>query len=134
MELAIGVIAGSLPSLKPLFNWFLKTARGITSSGKSRKGGVTGYNGPTSLGYQDMQSGSGRRSIALRTLTNHAGSPTDNDPYDITITTQRQKPKPKDPWDIESAKISDESISPLQSKNPGQRGILMTREVQVTEG
>ncbi|PVH98848.1 hypothetical protein DM02DRAFT_484891, partial [Periconia macrospinosa] len=29
IELTIGIIAASLPSLKPLFNWFLKTARGI---------------------------------------------------------------------------------------------------------
>ncbi|CAI6334434.1 unnamed protein product [Periconia digitata] len=129
VELTIGIIAGSLPSLKPLFNWFLQTARAITSGGRSRA--AKGYKGPISLGYQDMPGDSSRRSIALRSFPTTTGSPTNGEsPYEVHVTTKRQGQRPKDPWDIESAKISDESIQPLHINEPG---ITMTREVRVTD-
>ena len=45
IELTVGIIAASLPTLKPLFNWFLETARAITSGSRTKHSGykVSGY-------------------------------------------------------------------------------------------
>jgi len=41
IELDMGMIAASLPALKPLFSWFRDTARGLT--GKSKSTSADGY-------------------------------------------------------------------------------------------
>ncbi|KAF2469141.1 uncharacterized protein BDR25DRAFT_229933 [Lindgomyces ingoldianus] len=130
IEFTIGIIAASLPALKPLFNWFLETARAITSGGRSKGSGykASGYKGAGSLGYQKQASDS--RSIALHSLTSKGDSTPGGykNPYNVRVTTKGEK----DTWDMERAKTSDESILPLQRPEPGSHQIVMTREVRVS--
>ncbi|KAF2662041.1 hypothetical protein K491DRAFT_710453 [Lophiostoma macrostomum CBS 122681] len=129
IEFTVGIIAASLPSLKPLFNWFLETARAITSGGRSKGGDyrASGYNAG-SLGYQKQSDGS-NRSIALQSLTNKGASP-----YNVRVTTAPTGLADKEAWDMVHAKESDESIRPLQYPHAaaGRNGIVMTREVRIS--
>ncbi|OMP86311.1 hypothetical protein BK809_0003481 [Diplodia seriata] len=73
IELNIGIVAACLPALKPLFNWFLETARAITSSGgRSGNRRPTGYAGygsrSTTLGYMKQQD-----SFAMASLSRPRG-------------------------------------------------------------
>ncbi|KAL1652045.1 hypothetical protein SLS58_000169 [Diplodia intermedia] len=73
IELNIGIVAACLPALKPLFNWFLETARAITSSGgRSGTRRPTGYAGygsrSTTLGYMKQQD-----SFAMASLSRSRG-------------------------------------------------------------
>ena len=130
IEFTVGIIAASLPSLKPLFNWFLETARAITSGGRSRASEyrASGYKAG-SLGYQ-KQSDSSNRSIALQSLTNNKGA----SPYNVRITTAPTGLADKEAWDMVHAKESDESIRPLQYPHvaAGRNGIVMTKEVHIS--
>ncbi|KAF2111020.1 hypothetical protein BDV96DRAFT_500396 [Lophiotrema nucula] len=131
IEFTIGIIAASLPALKPLFNWFLETARAITSGGRTRGSGykASGYKGANSLGYQKTSETSG--SIALQSLSGK-GDPTPKNPYHVRVTTRPTGLADKEAWDMERAKTSDESILPLQHPDPGTTGIVMTREVRIS--
>ncbi|ORX97794.1 hypothetical protein BCR34DRAFT_607135 [Clohesyomyces aquaticus] len=132
IEFTIGIIAASLPALKPLFNWFLDAARAITSGGRTKGSNgykASGYKGAGSLGYQKQTSDS-NRSIAMHSLTSK-GEPTPGghkNPYNVRVTTVGEKEQ----WDMERAKNSDESILPLQRPDPGTNHIVMTREVRVS--
>lgn len=134
IEFTIGIIAASLPSLKPLFISFLETARAITSGGRSKGSyGPSGYKGAASLGYL-KQNESAKGSIALQSLTTQ-GTGTPKSPYNVRVTTQPTGLADKEAWDMMHAKNSDESIAPLQSPSRlehGQNGIVMTREVRVS--
>ncbi|GME41292.1 Bacterial alpha-L-rhamnosidase [Neofusicoccum parvum] len=84
IELNIGIIAASLPALKPLFNWFLETARAITSSGgRSGNRRPSGYNAygsrSAALGYMKQPESS---SFALGSMSRSRGeADTKMDPY-----------------------------------------------------
>ncbi|EOD50312.1 putative phosphatidylserine decarboxylase protein [Neofusicoccum parvum UCRNP2] len=84
IELNIGIIAASLPALKPLFNWFLETARAITSSGgRSGNRRPSGYNAygsrSAALGYMKQPESS---SFALGSMSrSHGEADTKMDPY-----------------------------------------------------
>ncbi|KAF2002055.1 hypothetical protein P154DRAFT_431759 [Amniculicola lignicola CBS 123094] len=136
IEFTIGIIAASLPSLKPLFNWFLQTARAITSGGRTKGSGykASGYNQPNALGYHKTTEGS-HRSIALQSLGSKGDttpSSYSKNPYNVRITgAPPTSQAEKEIWDMDRAKTSDESILPLQSPPVGPHGILMTREVRV---
>ncbi|OJD40489.1 phosphatidylserine decarboxylase [Diplodia corticola] len=66
IELNIGIVAACLPALKPLFNWFLETARAITSSGgRSGIRRPTGYGSrSTTLGYMKQHDSFAMASIS----------------------------------------------------------------------
>lgn len=75
IELNIGIIAASLPALKPLFNWFLETARAITSSGgrtgNRRPSGYNGYGSRSAtLGYLKQPDSS---SFAMASMSRSRG-------------------------------------------------------------
>lgn len=70
IELNIGIVAASLPALKPLFSWFLDTARAITSSGGGGNRRPTGYSRSASLGYQKQPDSS---SFALTGMSRSRG-------------------------------------------------------------
>jgi len=129
IELSIGIIAASLPSLKPLFNWALNTARAITSGGRTRATG-TAYKGPNSLGYHDMGDQSNSRSIHMQSLKSRGDSTTGETrrPYSVQISTLPTGLADREAWDMVNAKDSDESIRPLE---PGPKDIVMTTEVRV---
>ncbi|KAF2205511.1 hypothetical protein GQ43DRAFT_362224 [Delitschia confertaspora ATCC 74209] len=127
IELTIGIIAACLPALKPLFNWFLETARAFTT-GQGRTTGYNknGYKNGASLGYQ-KHSDRSSKSIGMNSLTNKSmDSP--KHPYNVRVIATEDKD-----WDMDRAKTSDESIIPLQQRpSPGQNGIVLTREIRVT--
>ncbi|KAF2675877.1 hypothetical protein K458DRAFT_482124 [Lentithecium fluviatile CBS 122367] len=133
IEFTIGIIAASLPSLKPLFNWFLEAARAITSGSRSKgTGRASAYKNRNSLGYQDVGDRSDK-SINLQSFTSRgASSNTSGNPYNVRITTSHTGLADKEAWDMVHAKNSDESIRPLQPPVVAHNGILMTKEVRVS--
>lgn len=134
IEFTVGIIAASLPSLKPLFNWFLDAARAITSGGRSRgTGKASGYKGPNSLGYHDMGDKSGN-SIAMQSFsTKGEQTPSSSKhPYNVRVTTHHTGLADKEAWDLVRAKNSDESILPLQHPEAGTNGIMVTRDVRIS--
>lgn len=121
IELTVGIVAASLPALKPLFNWFLDTARAFTSATRTKNNGYNNYHkGASSLGYQKQTEDS---SIGLHSLATKTDSP--RDPYSVDVLHPHEKE-----WDMEIAKKSDDSILPQQGRPTGQ-GIVMTREIHV---
>jgi hypothetical protein len=138
IEFTVGIIAASLPTLKPLFNWFLETARAITSGGRSK--GTSGYRasaygkGANSLGYHQHTSSS-NPSIALQSIESkgdaNPGSYNRRGPYNVKVTSDATGVADKEAWDIMGAKNSDESIRPLQQPEHNPSGIVMTREIRI---
>ncbi|KAF2274319.1 uncharacterized protein EI97DRAFT_125978 [Westerdykella ornata] len=133
IELTVGIIAASLPSLKPLFVSILDTARAITSGGRTKATGYghSGYGkGAGSLGYIKQPDAS-NRSIAMQSLTSKEDSGPQS-PYKVRITTQPTGLADKEAWDMVHRKASDESMYPLQAEQQDPRGIVMTKEVRVS--
>jgi hypothetical protein len=133
IEFTIGIIAASLPTLKPLFNWCLEAARAITTGrGTDGTRRASAYNNRNSLGYQDMGDRSDK-SINLQSITSRGGSSaTSSNPYKVRITTSPARFADKESWDTVLSKHSDESIQPLQSPTAVHNGIMMTREVRIS--
>jgi len=105
IELDMGIIAASLPALKPLFSWFRDTARGLTGKQKSASAEV----------YQRQIRAADIDGFALMEYGSKG---------EVKITS-----RPRDHMD-EWAKSSQESILP-HDKRPGKAGITVTRSVQV---
>jgi hypothetical protein len=133
IEFTIGIIAASLPALKPLFNWFLEAARAITTGRGSRETGrASAYMNRTSLGYQDMGDKSDK-SINLQSFTSGgASSAASGKPYNVRITAPHTGIAGNGAWDMVHTKQSDESIRPLQPPVAVHNGIMMTKEVRVS--
>ena len=112
IEFDVGIIAASLPALKPIFNWFLGAARGFTS----RTARATAA--PNSLGYQ-KQSERSDRGIVL------------NEYNSRTTNTVRISSRPPNSNMWSGAKNSDESILPLHNMEDKPNGIVVTRDVHV---
>lgn len=133
IELTIGILAASLPALKPLFNWALDTARGYSSNGRTNgKFRPSAYAAAHSLGYHNMASQE-NRSIPMRSLRGE-GERTNRsrDPYSVQVSTNHPEHSgkaDKDAWDIVNAKDSTESINSL---GPGPKDIMMTTEVRIS--
>lgn len=132
IELTIGIIAASLPSLKPLFISFLESARAITSGGRTKGSAFkpSGYKQAGSLGYHKQDDNSSR-SIALNSLASK-GTGTPTSPYNVKVTSHATGLADKEAWEMLQAKNSDESIRPLQHPERPVNGIVMTREVRIS--
>lgn len=140
IELSVGIIAASLPALKPLFNWCLETARAITSgSGNRSKRSGYGYKRNSSLGYLKADEASSR-SVALESIQSRMNNPTGGkSPYHVRVTCESvdlttrgiRKDEHGGKWDMEGAKKSDDSILPLQRPPVGHE-IVRTTEVHVS--
>lgn len=131
IEFTVGIIAASLPTLKPLFNWFLETARAITTGSRS-KGGSYKHGGSNSKGYQNKTE-QWSKDIAMDSFPSKGDSSPSSSrgPYHVRITTQPTGLAEKEAWE-EHRKDSDESIMPLQAHHAlSSNGIVMTREVKV---
>lgn len=133
IELSIGIIAASLPSLKPLFITLLDGARSFATGGRSKATGYSpnGYKGAGSLGYI-KQPDSGSKSIALESINSKSNSSGPQSPYNVRITTQPTGLAEKDAWEAMERKPSDESMYPLQPEPRDHHGIVMTKEVRVS--
>jgi hypothetical protein len=109
-EMYAGIIAASLPGMKPLFAWFYDTAL-------SRRPGNSAYKTPNTLGYRRQTHPSDREAFAL-------------EPYAEGQTVQVTT-KEKSEWEMERAKCSEESILCHNLAEENKRGIRVTREVQI---
>lgn len=128
IEFTVGIVAASLPTLKPIFNWFLETARTFTTGGRSRGGSYKA--GSKSRGYQNKTE-QWSKNIAMNSYPSkgaESSSTSSQSPYHVSITGVADK----EGWEAHR-KESDESIMPLQqtrhTRNP--TGIMMTREITV---
>lgn len=114
IEFDVGIIAASLPALKPLFSWFLGAARGLTTRSPQAT------NAPNSTGYQ-KQSEHSDSGIVL------------NEYNPQTANTVRISSRPSNNmvWNGGTAQNSDESILPLHNTEEKPNGIVVTRDVHV---
>ncbi|KAK7513601.1 phosphatidylserine decarboxylase [Phyllosticta citriasiana] len=156
IELNTGIIAASLPSLKPLFNWALQTARAITSSGGRTNNGphrprASPYGTYHGHGYVKQMESS---SVALSSMPNATYDGTRGDPYVAEITCgggpdlergvgesegrsgsqQSESLSAGKEWETEARKNSGDEILDREPKpmNFAGGGILRTTEVSVS--
>lgn len=112
IELDSGLIAASLPACKPLFNWCLGAARGLTS--RAQKGN-------TSLGYRKQSERSGR-GIALELC--------ECDPANsVRISSRRPNGSH---WTVGLAQDSDENILPLHNVEEKPGTIIVKKDILVS--
>jgi hypothetical protein len=114
IELDMGIVAASLPSLRPLFSWLGDAARSI--SGRTAK--TNGYKSRVGEGYQ-------RRA-----------RPSDGEAFDMAdygsgggVKISSGPTKRIGNWTIDGAKSSEESILPREER--AKSGIVVTKSVQV---
>ena len=122
VELDVGIIAGSLPAIKPLFNRFLNAARGLTS-GPSKSSGLGDRN---MLGYQKYAEQSGH-DIDLVDYDNTGKS-------SVRISAQAPGVTDKVAWSMERAKSSEDSILPHHNFDNMPNAIVVTSDVRVSRG
>ncbi|KAK8240245.1 phosphatidylserine decarboxylase [Phyllosticta capitalensis] len=152
IELNTGIIAASLPSLKPLFNWALQTARAITSSGGRTNAAPRPRPSYHGHGYVKQMESS---SVALSSMPNATYDGTRGDPYIAEITCgagpdlergngeqqigrsgsrQSENESTGKEWETDARKNSGEEILSREPKtlNFASGGILRTTEVSVS--
>ena len=127
VEFTIGIIAASLPALKPFFNWFFETARAFTSAGRTKMGdykggsGLRGYQNTTEQWGKNIQMDSlpGNTAVYSQTSSNKG--------YDVQVTGVADR----EGW--EAHRKSDESIEPLRQPRHtlAPHGIVVSREISV---
>lgn len=132
IELTVGIVAASLPSLKPLFHWALHTVNAISSSGRTRSPGVHSvYVGARSLGYCNMSQDS--KGIQMQSINGKGtaqGGP--KRPYNVHVTTHKSHGSleaDQEAWDVVKAKESTESTSPIIM---GPKDIMLTTEIHIS--
>lgn len=132
IEMCTGIIAASLPTLKPLFKDILDTARGLTAGTRSR-GGSYKMRSKSSLGYSKTTDPWKSKEIALDSYTsNEASSPASSKaPYHVRITTHSAAMDDKEGRNTNREDI-EEGSWPLQSHQAlKSNGIVRTREISV---
>lgn len=115
LELWIGIIAASLPALKPLFSWFYDTARGITKGSRGTGLGST----PVGGGYQKQTAS------ADIVLNDYKGGPSvriSANPYDRNNKGRG----------LGEGKSSEDSILSHNGRDETPNSIMVTRKVQVS--
>ena len=115
IEFNVGIIAASLPALKPMFNWCLGAARSFTT--RSQRGAVA----PNSLGYQ-KQSERSDKAIVLDEFN----------PRSANTVRISSNPSHGNLWSVGPGKESDESILPLHNVKEKPGNIVVTRGVHVS--
>ena len=139
----VGIMAGCLPSLKPLFNWFLETAKALTTGSYNRTR-PSDYKRTASLGYFKQQEMSGR-SVELGGIPSQTTQVDNNSaakgPYAVRVTSGVVSRYGQDVashslslgddkmWEMGRAKTGGDSILPLRK---GHGGIVRTTEVTVS--
>jgi hypothetical protein len=120
IELTIGIIAASLPPLKPLFKSFRDATRSLTSSKTKDLRGL-GYTMQSS-GYHEIDKEPGN-SIALQSMS------TGNQ---VQVSCQHELAKNETKTTISDPRGSDDSIVQLQDPEVGHNGIMIKKEVLIT--
>jgi hypothetical protein len=126
-------MSASLPSLKPLFNWFLETAKALTTNSRTRTRTGTqlsGFKRQSSMNYFKSETHKSRRdgafeleSVAASERTENGGTSKGRDMYSVQVTGEG--------WDVEKAADgSNEAILPIQGvRSPNK--IMVTTNVVV---
>ncbi|KAL1596353.1 hypothetical protein SLS60_008999 [Paraconiothyrium brasiliense] len=133
IELTIGIVAASLPALKPLFNWALQTVSAISSGGRTKgTGRPSAYTGAHSLGYHNMES-QHDKGIPMHSIRSRRETITEPSyPYSVQVSTQHSQLSgraDKEAWDVINSKDSNESTRPFDL---GPKDISVTTEVRIT--
>jgi len=124
-------MSASLPALKPLFNWFLETAKALTTNSRTRTGTqLSAYKRNSSLNYFKSDTHKSRRdgtfeleSVAASERTDNGGTSRGRDMYSVKVTGEG--------WDAEKAvEGSNEAILPIQGVR-SQNEIMVTTNVVV---
>lgn len=130
IELTLGIISASLPSLKPLFNWFLETAKAFTTNSRSRTGTQnSGFKRNSSLNYFKSDTFKSKNdgafelaSVTASERTENGGTGRGRDMYSVKVTGEG--------WDAEKGRYeSDEAILPIQGGDGNE--IMVTKSVVV---
>lgn len=120
VELDVGIIAGSLPAVKPLFNRFLDAARGMTSK-PSKSSGLEGGN---ASGYQKHPQQSDRQ-IALVSVGKAGKLP-------VRVSAPRPRSTDKFSWNMERAHSSEDSILVYHDTDDPPNAIAVARDVRIS--
>lgn len=113
IELYVGIIAASLPALKPLFSWLHSTALGMTKGTRGTGLGST----PVGGGYQKQ---TGSNDIVLNDYKGGASVRISAHPYSQNNVR-----------DLGGAKGSEDSILSHDNRERVPNSIMVTRQVQV---
>jgi hypothetical protein len=116
VELTVGIIAGSLPALKPLFTRMLNAARERTTAGTDK---VSGHGRPNTLGYH-RQSDRSKSGIVLSEYT--PGNRASGAVIDRSVC--------KNLWNG-AGNESGESVLPLHGLELKANAILVTKDFHV---
>jgi hypothetical protein len=131
----VGILAACLGTLKPLFNWFLDTARALTTgSQRSRKYGYgygSNYNRNSAVGYlKQREADIHMRDISTPRLQN----PSNKELYNVNVTSghgacgSKSSGSASPTGEIERDNKSEDYI--LGRHHRG--GIVRTTEVQIS--
>jgi hypothetical protein len=126
IELYIGILAASLPSLRPLFRRFLETTRDV----RTRVTGSSGRMGATRHKYYIHEDGIGMNSM-------HTAMGGQRGKYDVKITTVNGRLSEEDYESTTKSRgdnDSAEDILPMQGRMRNQgpvHGVGITRTVDV---
>jgi hypothetical protein len=117
VELDTGIIAASLPAIKPLFNWFFDAARSMTK-------------GTRRMGYKS------RNAHALSYQKQRDASDTDGFVMEVrkpgqSVQVPSRMESDKALWNIEQAEGSEEDILPYGHTEGNLGGIMVTKDVRV---
>ena len=129
IEVSVGITAASLPTLKPLFNWALESARVFT--GRSGTGPSQYYKHSSNSGYLKQD-----ESFALSSMKRKSRRETMMDDYhaDLSKGTRVLNSVSESEkgvnWEPKSSETSEECILPIQPTY-SDRGIVRTTEVTI---
>ncbi|KAL9618497.1 MAG: hypothetical protein Q9160_006816 [Pyrenula sp. 1 TL-2023] len=137
IELNIGIIAASLPSLKPLFNWLLKTARTLGSGLSSH---ARQYNSPSlAYGQSDRKEPKVTGGYVLEPIEGRTGVPNRapsraKNLYGVHISSGEDIHyiTSETTWEPPRSERSDDFILPKRRPPTPEAGILMTTEFRVS--
>jgi len=112
VELTVGIVAGSLPALKPLFIRVLNAAREKTTVGSGK---LSAQDGPGTLGHHKQDQP--KFTIALSRY--ESGKRTSSTAMDLSV------------WHKRSENNSQESVLPLNMPKSMKNSIVVTKEFHI---
>lgn len=118
IELDVGIIAGSLPAIKPLLSRFLNAARGFTSD--PSKCSMPGDRKTT--GYYRHES---EHEISLVDYGRSGVTA-------VEISAQTPSSRDKAVWGLNRASSSEDSISPQSDMGSTSKVIVVTKDVHIS--
>jgi hypothetical protein len=123
IELDVGIVAASLPTLRPLFNRFLEAARSVVQSQPTTAPRFS-FREPGSLGYAKQTDEFGE----ILELGQYKGG------CETTVRVSSRLPEGHDArsWSLDKAHSSESVISPIQGRRSQSKDILVTKDIHVS--